>query len=95
MPGLWATPVPECPGDTPGNPHATPPGDAVPCSAQTGKAAPCLGHQNTGVGGPAEPRPTAPEHQEAVKRDEEPEGWGPRQAAAGRSSDLTKNVILR
>lgn len=75
-------------------PHT--PGDAVLCGAQTGKEAPCLGHQNTRIGDPAKSRPAAPMHQEEGKTDEEkPEGWELRQAAAGRNSDLTKNVILR
>lgn len=63
---------------------------------QTGKEAPCLGHQNTYIGDPAKPRSAGPTHQEAGKTEEEKlERWKLSQAAAGRNSDLTKKAILR
>lgn len=75
-------------------PHT--PGDAVLCSAQMGKEAPCLGHQNTYIGDPTKPRSAGPMYQEEGKTDEEKlERWKLSQAAAGRNSDLTKKAIVR
>lgn len=73
VPGLWTTPVGGVPRDIPGNPNATHPRrdilHVVP--RQTGKEAPCLGHQNTYIGDPAKPRSAGPTHQEAGKTEEE------------------------